>query len=152
MLLVNTFLLINIQPLWLWERNTQGSLFSLRDRRHSGLIWNEAILRLLLCTRKYYEKMEPPWMQLRVHSKCVRLRPGYVFPMVWLQVPFCFVIRYFCLWKAMSLNDKCEWACIVLLNMEICRGHVEKIKVLVENGVDCSIGDYDQRTVCIGMF
>jgi hypothetical protein len=26
------------------------------------------------------------------------------------------------------------------------RGNVEKIKVFVENGVDCSIGDYDQRT------
>ena len=31
------------------------------------------------------------------------------------------------------------------------RGEVEKIKILVENGVDCSIGDYDQRTVWMAM-
>ena len=29
------------------------------------------------------------------------------------------------------------------------RGDVDKIKTLVENGVDCSIGDYDQRTVLL---
>ena len=27
------------------------------------------------------------------------------------------------------------------------RGNVEKIRTLVENGVDCSLGDYDKRTV-----
>ena len=27
------------------------------------------------------------------------------------------------------------------------RGDLEGIKLLVENGVDCSIGDYDKRTV-----
>ena len=27
------------------------------------------------------------------------------------------------------------------------RGEVDKIRTLVENGVDCSLGDYDKRTV-----
>ena len=33
------------------------------------------------------------------------------------------------------------------LIMCACRGDLDSIKVLVENGVDCCIGDYDNRTV-----
>ncbi len=29
------------------------------------------------------------------------------------------------------------------------RGDVETIRTMVENGVDCSIGDYDKRTVTL---
>ena len=28
-----------------------------------------------------------------------------------------------------------------------CRGDLERVKILVENGVNCSVGDYDGRTV-----
>ena len=40
----------------------------------------------------------------------------------------------------------------VIITLIYHRGDLDSIKVLVENGVNCSIGDYDLRTVLILSF